>query len=68
MHDTVTGIPVDLLFLALAALVSAIGGVMWHEIRSLRNESSQRGVHITALRVLVKQVCDKLNISYSDGD
>jgi hypothetical protein len=68
MTQTLTGIPVDLLIAAFGMLCASIGGVMWHELRALRAEAQVRGGHITALRVMMRLVCQKLNLPYPEGD
>jgi hypothetical protein len=64
----VTGIPTDLLIMAVGALVSFIGAAMWRELHSLRKESAMRGRHITFLFTMMHLVCDKLNIPYDRED
>lgn len=65
---SVTGIPTDMLIMAVAGLCSLFAAAAWKELRALRVESTVRGQHITALKVMLKQVCARLNIPYSDGE
>ena len=58
--------PENVLFGALAALISAIYASLLWEVRKLRAESSDRGVKLATLTVLMKQVCKRLNITFGE--
>lgn len=61
-------VPQEWLFGILAAMVASIYGSLLWEVRKLRAESGDRGTKLTVLTVMVKQVCTRLNIPFTDGD
>lgn len=61
-------IPEEWLFGTLAALIAGIYSSLLWEVRKLRAESSDRGVKLATLTVLMKQVCSKLHIIFNDGE
>lgn len=62
---SITGIPTDLLITGFALLCAAIGGVMWKELRWLRNSAIRRDKHLT---FWFTTICGKLGINYRPDD
>jgi hypothetical protein len=61
MISTATGIPVEVMFAALGALVSALYVGILYEVRALRKGASKHNV-------LLALVCARLNIPFNNGD
>ncbi len=66
--NNVTGIPIDLLIIGLATICAGVGGFMLGEIQKLRKESEKRGIGMARLKLLVKQICKKLDIYAPDDN
>ncbi len=59
-------IPQEWLFGTLAAMIGSIYASLLWEVRKLRAESTDRGLKLATLTVLMKQVCSKLHITFGD--
>jgi len=67
-EHSVTGIPVDLMFLALGSLVTLIYLDMRRTMRQLAKESVQRGRSMIRMSTYLELVCQKLGIRYTHTD
>jgi hypothetical protein len=66
MHDagSSTGIPIEILFGIIGALVSFIYADLKREVRILRRESNDRTVKISKLSIILGMVCHKLGVPF----
>lgn len=62
-----TGIPVELLFTIIGALLLCIYADLKFEVRRLRKESVARGLTLALLRQALHIVCTHLKIPFSIG-
>lgn len=66
--QSVTGIPIEWLFLVIGSL----GGIVYldlkHEVRSLHREGRVRSKSIRRLQTTMRDVCNKLHVNYEESD
>lgn len=70
--NSVTGIPIEILFGALGALISAFAIVIWSigrsalgEIREIRTEQMKRGRQMTGVQTVLTMLAQKAGIPYN---
>lgn len=65
---SLTGIPLEYLFGAIATLLGLIYSDLKREIRSLHSHAKTRSGHIRHVESAVRKICSHLNIDYRDRE
>lgn len=69
MHDgSVTGIPIEYLFLIIGGLLSAIYFDVKKDLKSLKRNADTRAITITRMSLALRFVCRKLKIPFDAND
>jgi hypothetical protein len=62
--DTVTGIPLDVLFSIIGALLVGVYADMKYQLKKLQEDSAKRSGNIIHMRTLLGFICKKLDIPF----
>lgn len=65
MKDTMTGIPIDVLFTVIIALIGAVYADIKRELRSLRRNGTNRDLLMERFRIALSYVCQTLHVPFA---
>lgn len=68
LSTTVTGIPIEYLFLSIGSLVSGFYALIVHELREIKRNGEQRDRKLDRVQTAVVFICAKLNIEVPPHD